>query len=109
MSTSALWATMVAAGLLTFAIRLSFIALEGRATLPSWFREALPYVPVAALCALIAPDLLVRDGALSVAANPRFWAGLVAIGVAWRWKNASLTIVAGFAALAFFSRIAGAG
>lgn len=107
MTSTALWSTMAAAGLLTFIIRLSFIALEGRASLPGWFREALPYVPVAALTALIAPDLLTHDGALRIAGNPRLLAGLVAVGVAWRWKNASLTIVAGFAALAAFSKIIG--
>jgi branched-subunit amino acid transport protein len=107
MTNAALWGTMVAAGVLTFAIRLSFIALEGRASLPGWFKEALPYVPVAALTALIAPDLLARDGVVHLAGNARLFAGLVAIGVAWRWKNASLTIVAGFAALAGFSKLLG--
>jgi len=107
MTATALWGTMIAAGLLTFAIRLSFIALEGRASLPAWFREALPYVPVAALTALIVPDLLVHDGALQLVGNPRLLAGLVAIGAAWRWKNASLTIVVGFAALAIFSKFLG--
>jgi branched-subunit amino acid transport protein len=107
MTTTSLWSTMVAAGILTFAIRLSFIALEGRANIPAWFREALPYVPVAALTALIAPDLLTHDGALQLVGNPRLLAGLVAVGVAWRWKNATLTIVAGFAALAAFSKLVG--
>ena len=31
--------------------------------------------------------------------NPRLIAGGIAVLVAWRWKNATLTIVAGFAAL----------
>jgi branched-subunit amino acid transport protein len=105
MTSGNLWATMIAAGLLTFAIRLSFIALEGRVPLPGWFREALPYVPVAALCALIAPDLLMVDQALRLTGNPRLPAGLVAIAVAWRWRNATLTIVAGFAALALFASV----
>jgi hypothetical protein len=30
--------------------------------------------------------------------NPRFWAGLVAIAVAARWRNTLLTIASGFAA-----------
>ncbi|NUT17253.1 MAG: AzlD domain-containing protein, partial [Cupriavidus sp.] len=38
-----LW-VFLAAGLATFLIRLSFIAVEGRVRLPSWFRTALQFV-----------------------------------------------------------------
>lgn len=93
------WLVMLCAGLLTFLIRLSFIASEGRLRPPNWFREALPFVPVAALSALIAPDLLFHAGSVQLADNPRLIAGLVAIAVAWRFRNATLTIVAGFATL----------
>jgi len=95
-----LWLVMLAAGLLTFAIRLSFIALEGRYRPPSWFVAWLPFVPIAALTALVTPDLLLVAGELSPGSNnARLWAGLVAIGVAaWR-KNVLLTIGCGFAAL----------
>jgi branched-subunit amino acid transport protein len=95
-----LWLVMFAAGLLTFAIRLSFIALEGRYQPPSWFVAWLPFVPIAALTALVTPDLLLVAGELRLGLdNARLWAGLVAIGVAaWR-KNVLLTIGGGFAAL----------
>jgi branched-subunit amino acid transport protein len=95
-----LWFVFVAAGLITFATRLSFIALAGRYQPPSWFVVLLPFVPIAALTALIAPDLLLVAGQLNVGLdNPRFWAGLVAIGVAaWR-RNILLTIGCGFAVL----------
>jgi branched-subunit amino acid transport protein len=95
-----LWFVLVAAGLITFATRLSFIALSGRYQPPSWFVVLLPFVPIAALTALIAPDLLLIAGQLSIGLdNPRFWAGLVAIAVAaWR-RNILLTIGCGFVAL----------
>lgn len=93
------WAVMLICGLLTFLIRLSFIAVEGRMTPPAWFRAALPFVPIAALTALIAPDLLLVDQRLSVIANPRLAAGMVAAAVAWRWRRATLTIVSGFLVL----------
>lgn len=95
-----LWLVFVGAGLITFAIRLSFIALAGRYQPPSWFVVLLPFVPIAALTALIAPDLLMVAGQFNVGFdNPRFWAGLVAIAVAaWR-KNILLTIGCGFVAL----------
>ncbi len=95
-----LWPTLVAAGLVTFVIRLSFIALEGRYQPARWFVALLPFVPVAALTALVAPDLLLVAGVVSFGGdNPRLWAGLVAIVVAaWR-KNILLTIGSGFAVL----------
>jgi branched-subunit amino acid transport protein len=95
-----LWPTLLVAGLLTFAIRLSFIALEGRYQPAPWFVALLPFVPVAALTALVTPDLLLVAGELRFGIdNPRLWAGLVAIAVAaWR-KNILLTIGSGFAVL----------
>ena len=95
-----LWFVFVAAGLITFATRLSFIAMSGRYRPPSWFVVLLPFVPIAALTALIAPDLMLVAGKFDIGfANPRLWAGLVAIAVAaWR-KNVLLTIGCGFVAL----------
>ncbi len=95
-----LWPTLLVAGLLTFAIRLSFIALEGRYQPAPWFVALLPFVPVAALTALVTPDLLLVAGELRFGIdNPRLWAGLVAIMVAAWWKNVLLTIGSGFAVL----------
>lgn len=90
----------LACGLLTFAIRLSFIALEGRYRPPNWFVRWLPFVPIAALTALTAPELLLVAGKLELSTgNPRLWAGLLAIAVAARWRNTLLTIASGFVAL----------
>jgi branched-subunit amino acid transport protein len=95
-----LWLVFVGAGLLTFATRLSFIALSGRYRPPSWFVAMLPFVPIAALTALVAPDLLLVAGRLDLGLdNPRFWAGLVAIAVAAWQRNVLLTIGCGFVAL----------
>lgn len=93
-----LW-VMVAGGLITFLTRLSFIALEGKYDAPESFRRALPLVPIAALSTLILPELLLSQGALTQLDNPRLLAGAIAALVAWRWKNASTTIITGFIAL----------
>ncbi|AMP38544.1 MULTISPECIES: AzlD domain-containing protein [Ralstonia solanacearum species complex] len=91
---------LLISGAATYLIRLSFIALEGRMNLPLWFRSALPYVPAAMLMALIAPDLLVRGGALAVSVdNPRLVAGIVAIVIARVTRSAMWTIVVGMAVL----------
>jgi branched-subunit amino acid transport protein len=95
-----LWGLMAVCGVLTFCIRYSFIAAEGHYQPPLWFRRLLPFVPVAALTALTAPELLLVHGELVLGgSNPRFWAGLVAIIVAAVWRNALLTVGSGFLAL----------
>lgn len=95
-----LWAVMVAVGAVTFATRLSFIAAEGRLAVPGWFRALLPFVPVATLTAIIAPELARPGGSwdLSVG-NARLVAGLVAAVVASWTRNVLLTIAVGFAVL----------
>jgi len=88
------------AGLVTFLIRLSFIALLGRFETPPALTRALRLVPPAVLCAIIFPEVLVRDGAIALSPhNLRLWAALVAVGVALRWRNVLLTIAAGMATL----------
>lgn len=99
-----IWLVMVACGGLTFLIRLSFIALEGRYRPPYWFVALLPLVPIAALAALTAPELLLATGDFRPG-NPRLWAGMVAIAIAaWR-RNTLLTIGGGFAALLVLERL----
>jgi branched-subunit amino acid transport protein len=91
-----IWIAMVVLGALTFLTRVSFVALHNRWTPPELFRRALHFVPVAVLTAIIIPELVLIDGALAVSPlNPRLVAGLVAIFVAWRWKNTVLTILTG--------------
>lgn len=95
-----LWALLLICGLITFCIRYSFIAAEGHYQPPSWFRRLLPFVPIAALTALTAPELMLVKGEIMLGSgNPRLWAGLVAIIVAAVWRNTLLTIGCGFAAL----------
>jgi branched-subunit amino acid transport protein len=88
------------AGLVTFAIRLSFIALLGRVEVPPLFTRALRFVPAAVLSAIIFPELVVRGGAVDLSpSNPRLLAGLVAAGVALRTRSVALTIACGMGAL----------
>ena len=93
-----LWLTMLAAGLATFAIRLSFIGAAGRADAPAWFRRMLRFVPIAALTALVWPDLLIAQGQLSFG-EPRLIAGVIAALIAWKTRSVALTIGIGMLAL----------
>ena len=95
-----LWTTAVLAGLATFLIRFSFIGAAGRFDIPAWFAAMLRFVPIAALTALVWPDLLLVRGALAVSFdNPRLAAGLIAAAVAWGTRDIFLTIAAGMVCL----------
>lgn len=101
-----LGALLLISGLITFAIRYSFIGVEGIVSLPSWFRRWLPLVPVAALTALIAPDVVVLDGQINLGiSNPRLVGGIVAIAVAAIWRNTLLTITLGFVAFSMIKQL----
>lgn len=94
------WMTILVAGLLTFATRLSFVFLIDRIDMPDWFKRALRFVPLAVLSAIIVPSLMDRGGTLDLSVrNPQIWAGALAVVVAWRTKNVILTIIAGMTAL----------
>jgi branched chain amino acid efflux pump len=98
-----LWLAIVGMSFATFGQRASFLLLPERVELPALLRRALRYVPAAVLTAIWAPELLLQNGVPSVAlGNERLLAGLVAIGVAWRWRVTFGTILAGLAALHLF-------
>lgn len=101
-----IWLIILLIGVLTYATRLSFILVFGRLDMPGNLRRALRFVPAAVLSAIIFPELIVRDGSLFLSpANPRLLAGLLAFLVAWRSRNAVVTILAGMAALILFQAI----
>ena len=94
------WLTILCAGIITFAIRLSLIALMGRVEVSPLVQRALRFVPPAVLSAIIFPELLRHSGQLDVSpGNTRLLAGALAALVAWRTKNVLLTIGVGMAAL----------
>lgn len=100
MTDAQLWLTLVGMGLITYGIRLSMILLMERVTFPGALQRALRLVPPAVLSALIFPELLRPEGALDISfSNARLLAGVISAGVAWRTKNALLTIAVGMAAL----------
>jgi branched-subunit amino acid transport protein len=97
MSPIQVWITIVAMGVVTFLTRLSFILAWGNFEIPPIVRRSLRYVPPAVLSAIILPELL-RPGGVPIDVsfnNMRWIAGLVAALVAWRTRNALITIVVG--------------
>jgi branched-subunit amino acid transport protein len=100
MSPLALWLTMAGAGAVTFALRLSFIALLGRMEIPAFLGRALRFVPAAVLTAVVIPLLFYEDGALEASlGNERLLAGLVAALIARRTRSVLFTLGGGMATL----------
>ncbi|HMN60348.1 MAG TPA: AzlD domain-containing protein, partial [Anaerolinea sp.] len=95
-----IWGIMVLGGLITYLTRLSFIWLFERLAVPRLLQRGLRFVPPAVLTVIIFQELLIRDGSLSIGLdNTRLLAGILATLVAWRTRNALLTILSGMLAL----------
>jgi len=94
-------AIILTIGIGTYLLRLSFIGILGDRTMPDWAMVPLRFVAPAVLAALVAPAVLLKDGAvdLSPVTNPRALAALVALLIAWKTKNVIAVIVAGMAAV----------
>lgn len=95
-----LWLTIIAMGVVTYALRLSLIATLGRFEVPPLINRGLRFVPPAVLSAIILPELLQPGGKLNLTlGNVRLLAGLLAILVAWRTRNVLLTVAVGMVGL----------
>jgi branched-subunit amino acid transport protein len=95
-----LWLTIIAMGVVTYALRLSLIALLGRFEVPPLVSRGLRFVPPAVLSAIFVPELLQPGGKLNLSlGNARLLAGLLAMLVAWRTRNVLLTVGVGMLAL----------
>jgi branched-subunit amino acid transport protein len=91
-----IWWIILAAGLITYLIRLSFIIALERLKLPDWFTRSLRYVPPAVLSAILVPALADWQGKINLSwNNPQIIAGIVSAVVAWRTRNVVLTLAAG--------------
>lgn len=94
------WLVLLAGGLLTFAIRFSFIYALGKVAVPPALHRALRFVPPAVLCAIIFPEVLMTGGGLDAGlSNPRAPAAALAVLVALATRRTLPTIAAGMAAL----------
>jgi branched-subunit amino acid transport protein len=95
-----LWLTLLLMGVVTYALRLSLIAVLGRWDVPPLAQRTLRFVPPAVLSAIILPELVRPAGELNLSlGNARLLAGVLAAVIAWRTKNVMLTVAAGMLAL----------
>ncbi len=95
------WAVIIVVGSLNYLSRLSFIAVFARFDIPPAVARVLRYVPAAMLTAIVVPAVVFAAPATLAFSftNAKLVAALIAAAVAWRTRNAALTIVVGMAAL----------
>jgi branched-subunit amino acid transport protein len=88
--------TIAGLALITLLTRGFFVLPSWEMPLPAWLRQGLRYAPVAALAAVVAPEVLMTDGHLIATwQDARIYAALT--GIAWFfWRRGILgTIVSG--------------
>ena len=101
-----IWLVIIITGIITYAIRLSFIVFFDHKDVPPKVQRWLRYVPPAVFAAIVFPEIFVHNGGVNISpSNPRLIAGLIAMLVAWRTKNVLLTILIGMATLLIIQTI----
>lgn len=92
------WITILLLTVATILTRSSFFLLGGAVKLPPRVQHALRYAPAAALAAIVAPDLVLSGGALSLSwMNPKLMAGIGAIAFFVTTRHLLGTIIVGMA------------
>jgi branched-subunit amino acid transport protein len=88
--------TTVGMAVVTLACRAFFLLPEQEWPMPRWLREGLRYAPIAALAAVVAPELVLTQGHLiDTWRDPRIFGGLAGLAYyAWR-RSLFGTIVCG--------------
>ena len=90
--------TIIGMALLTIVTRCFFFLSSKPWPMPAWLQRGLHYAPIAALAAVIVPEMVTTQGHLiSTWQDARLFA--VAVGLAWYyWQRGMLgTIIAGMA------------
>ena len=87
-------------GVITVLTRSFFLLPKREAPIPAWLREALRYAPLAALVAVVAPEVIMSNGhVIQTWQDARLYAA--AAGALWYWWRRGIlgTIVCGTAVL----------
>ena len=98
-----IWLVMIVGGMFTFGTR--FLMLSGWVAhgLPRWLIDALAFVPIAVLTAILVPAVLIDPATqqIIVIGNKRIVAAVVATIIALLTRNVIATISSGLATLWF--------
>lgn len=92
------WIATIGLAVVTVVTRAFFMIPEREVPMPEWFKRGLKYAPLAALAAVIAPEVLMNQGVFITSwADARLPAALCAT-LYFFWKRGILgTIVVGMA------------
>lgn len=92
------YVTIIGMTAMTVLTRSFFFVSKRPWTLPRWAERGLQYAPVAALAAVIAPELLMTDGhAITTWHDARLYAALAGLGWFYARRGVLGTIVVGMA------------
>ena len=100
MSSIPIWTVILSMAVLTYGLRVTFLVLHERLTLPPIVSRGLRYVPFAIFAGLIVPNLITPgDIAAGSVAVERIVAGLIGAFIAWRTGSVLWTLLAGMGLL----------
>ena len=100
MSTGAAIVAIVGLTVITLLTRGFFLFTRREIPFPNWLREGLRYAPLAALAAVVLPEIVMRDGRLiTTLLDARIFAVLAAAAYFYWCRGILGTIVAGMAVL----------
>ena len=92
--------TIVGLTLLTIATRGFFFLTPREVPFPDWLRQGLRYAPLAALAAVVAPEVVLTQGQLiNTWRDARLFAVLAAALYFWRRRDLLGTILTGMAVM----------
>ncbi len=108
MDQGTLFLTILGMWAVTFGVKVGPIALLARRRLPPAVIETIRPLPIAILAALLAPNVLMPEGSLTVEAGNYFiWGALVAFLAHLAIRNLLATVLAGMATVALLRLVFG--
>lgn len=94
------WTLLIIIGMTAISVitRSFFFISEREWRLPDWAQRGLQYAPIAALAAVIAPDLVLTDGVIgNLLKDARVWSGLAAAAFYFWRRHWSFALVGAIA------------
>lgn len=93
-------AAIVGLAVITFVTRGFFMLPERKVPLPEWLRQGLRYAPLAALAAVVVPEIVMTQGRLiDTFADARLYAAAVAVAYFFWRRDILGTILTGTAVM----------
>ena len=90
------WLSIIIAGIVTYFMRMTMVALVDRDLLGEKVKAVLAYVPSAVFPAIIFPGIFINDyGAFIEMNDPKIFGAIVAILVGYFSRNVIATILSG--------------